>query len=129
MSRLIQTQPRNPALGIAAAVSGHAMGTQQKITFASKIQSMDKTNKKDTSVLTPSQIAWVVKDLEKAKTFFQEMLGVTNFSPTVTTRLKEYDETYYGEPSNAENLVAMTYSGGTTLTLKTRSISTKGVRQ
>lgn len=40
------------------------------------------------------------------------MLGVSNFSETVTTRLKEYDGTYYGDPSNAENLVAMAYSGG-----------------
>jgi methylmalonyl-CoA/ethylmalonyl-CoA epimerase len=78
---------------------------------------MDKTNKKDSSWLTPTQIAWVVKDVEKSKTFFQEMFGVTNFSSTVTTRLKEYDGTYYGEPSNAENLVAMTYSGGTFIEL------------
>jgi methylmalonyl-CoA/ethylmalonyl-CoA epimerase len=78
---------------------------------------MDKTTNKVTSGLTPTQIAWVVKDLEKAKIFFQEMLGVTNFSPTVTTRLKDYDGTYYGEPSNAENLVAMTYSGGTFIEL------------
>jgi hypothetical protein len=74
---------------------------------------MDKTNKKDTSGLTPSQIAWVVKDVEKSKTFFQEMFGVTNFSPTGTTRLKDYDGTYYGELVDAENLVTMTYSGET----------------
>lgn len=59
-----------------------------------------------------AQIAWVVKDVETAKTFFQDMLGVSNFSETVTTRLKEYDGTYYGAPSNGENLVAMAYSGG-----------------
>lgn len=74
-------------------------------------------NKKDTSRLAPAQIAWVVKDVEKAKTFFQEMLGVTNFSPTMTTRLNEFDATYYGEPSDAENLVSMTYSGGTFIEL------------
>jgi len=74
---------------------------------------MDKTNKKDNFGLTPSQIAWVVKDVEKSKTFFQEMFGVTNFSPTGTTRLQDYDGTYYGKPADAENLVAMTYSGGT----------------
>lgn len=78
---------------------------------------MVKTDKKDTSELTPTQIAWVVKDIEKAKTFFQEMLEVTNFSPTVATRLNEYDGTYYGEPSNAENLVSMVYSGGTFIEL------------
>ena len=78
---------------------------------------MDKTNKKDTSGLTPTQIAWVVQDVEKSKTFFQDMLGVTNFSPTVTTRLKDYDGTYYGEPSDAENFVTMAYSGGTFIEL------------
>ena len=74
---------------------------------------MDKTNKKDTPGLTPSQIAWVVKDVEKSKTFFQEMFGVKNFMPTDTTRLQDYDGTYYGELVDAENLVTMTYSGGT----------------
>ena len=78
---------------------------------------MDNTNKKDTPGLTLTQIAWVVKDVEKSKTFFQEMLGVANFSPTVATRLKEYDGTYYGKPCNAENLVAMAYSGGTFIEL------------
>lgn len=74
---------------------------------------MNKLNNKDTVVLTPTQIAWVVKDVEKTKTFFKEMLGVKNFSPTGTTRLQDYDGTYYGQPADAENLVAMTYSGGT----------------
>ncbi len=78
---------------------------------------MNKTYKKDTSVLTLAQIAWVVKDVEKAKIFFKEMLGVTGFSPTVTTRLQEYEGTYYGKSSDAENLVAMAYSGGTFIEL------------
>ncbi len=64
-----------------------------------------------------AQIAWVVKDIEKSKTFFQQMLGVSNFSPTMTTHLKEYDATYYGEPSDAANLVALAYSGGTFIEL------------
>ena len=71
------------------------------------------TNNKVNLGLTPSQIAWVVKDLEKSKTFFHEMFGVTNFSPTATTRLQDFDGTYYGQPADAENLVTMTYSGGT----------------
>ncbi|MGH2666394.1 VOC family protein [Flavobacterium sp.] len=76
---------------------------------------MDKIQ--EISGLIPTQIAWVVKDVEKSKNFFQKMLGVANFSPTFTTRFKEYDGTYYGEPSDAENLVAMTYSGGTFIEL------------
>jgi hypothetical protein len=73
---------------------------------------MDNKDKKASLNLNFAQIAWVVKDVETAKTFFQDMLGVNNFSETVTTRLEDYDGTYYGAPSNAENLVAMAYSGG-----------------
>ena len=71
---------------------------------------MDKRN---TPGLTPTQIAWVVKDVEKSKTFFREMFGVKNFMPTGTTRLQDYDGTYYRQPADAENLVTMTLSGGT----------------
>lgn len=74
---------------------------------------MENKNKKDTLGLKPSQIAWVVKDIEKSKTFFKEMFGIKNFMPTGTTRLQDYDGTYYGELADAENLVTMTYSGGT----------------
>jgi methylmalonyl-CoA/ethylmalonyl-CoA epimerase len=60
-----------------------------------------------------TQIAWVVKDLDKSKAFFQELYGVTNFMPTSTTRLQDFDGTYYGNLADAENLVTMTYAGGT----------------
>ena len=73
---------------------------------------MDNADKKASLNLNFAQIAWVVKDVETAKRFFQDMLGVSNFSETVTTRLKEYDGTYYGAPSNGENFVSMAYSGG-----------------
>lgn len=72
---------------------------------------MDNTDDKVSYKLDFAQIAWVVKDVEVAKTFFQEMLGVSNFSQTVITRFIEYDGTYYGEPSNVENLVSIAYSG------------------
>jgi len=87
---------------------------QKSTVFADKQKkiSMDNKNKKISSGLNFSQIAWVVKDVERTKTFFHEMLGVHNFSETVTSRLKEYDATYYGKPSDAENLVTMAYSGG-----------------
>lgn len=74
------------------------------------MNNQDKTN---IGGLKPSQIAWVVNDLEKTKKFFQEMFGVKNFMSTGTTRLQDYDGTYYGELVDAENLVTMTYSGGT----------------
>ena len=89
---------------------------------------MDNPDNNDPFRLIFTQIAWIVKDVEKAKTFFQEMPGVSNFSQTVTTRLKEYDATYYGEPSNAENLVTMAYSGGTFIEL-IQPISGKSIFQ
>ncbi|MDQ3019293.1 MAG: VOC family protein [Bacteroidota bacterium] len=73
---------------------------------------MNNTDKKGSFKLNFTQIAWVVKDVETAKTFFKEMLGENNFSKTAITRLNEYDGTYYGNPSDAENFVSMAYSGG-----------------
>lgn len=59
------------------------------------------------------QIAWVVKDIEVAKKFFQDTMGITNFSNVDTIRAKDFQATYYGEPSNGESLVSIAYSGGT----------------
>ena len=73
--------------------------------------------KKSTNGLKPAQIAWVVKDVEKTKSFFQQMFGVANFSSTGITRLQDYDGTYYGEQADAENYVAMAYAGGTFIEL------------
>jgi len=62
--------------------------------------------------LTLTQIAWVVKDIETTLRFFQDVMGISNFSKVDTIRVKEFDATYYGKPSNAESLVSMAYSGG-----------------
>ncbi len=43
---------------------------------------MENSDKKAFSELNFAQIAWVTKDVERAKTFFQEVLGVSNFSET-----------------------------------------------
>ena len=59
-----------------------------------------------------SQIAWVVKDITDMEIFFKDTMGISNFSKVETNRAKQYDGTYYGKPSNAENLVSMAYSGG-----------------
>ena len=59
-----------------------------------------------------SQIAWVVKDITVTEIFFKDTMGISNFSKVETNRAKQYDGTYYGKPSNAENLVSMAYSGG-----------------
>ncbi len=39
---------------------------------------MENTDKKASSELNFAQIAWVTKDVERAKTFFQEVLSVSN---------------------------------------------------
>lgn len=59
-----------------------------------------------------AQIAWVVKDIEAAERFFRESMGIGNFSKAEIVRLKEFKGTYYGEPTDAENLVSMAYNGG-----------------
>ena len=69
---------------------------------------MDTTMTKTSLGLNFAQIAWVVKDIETTLRFFQEVLGI-KFSKVDTIRVKEFGATYYGEPSNAESLVAMAY--------------------
>jgi catechol-2,3-dioxygenase len=76
---------------------------------------MDTT--KNSLDLNIAQIAWVVKDVNASQSFFQDVLGISNFSNVQTIRVKEFDATYYGEPSDAESLVSMAYSGGTFIEL------------
>jgi methylmalonyl-CoA/ethylmalonyl-CoA epimerase len=64
-----------------------------------------------------AQIGWVVKDIVISEKFFKDMMGISNFSKVTISRAKEYKGTYYGKPSNAENLVTMAYSGGTFIEL------------
>ncbi len=78
---------------------------------------MDTTMTKTSLGLNFAQIAWVVKDIKTAKNFFQDVMGIHNFSKVETIRAKEFEGTYYGKPSNAESLVAMAYSGGTFIEL------------
>ena len=78
---------------------------------------MDNPITKTSLGLNFAQIAWVVKDITVAKKFFQDVLGISNLSNVVTIRVKEFDATYYGEPSDAESLVSQAYSGGTFIEL------------
>ena len=64
-----------------------------------------------------AQIAWVVKDIRVSVRFFKETMGISNFSKVETIRVKDFEGTYYGKPSNAESLVAQAYSGGTFIEL------------
>ena len=58
------------------------------------------------------QVAWVVKDINSAEGFFRNILGVDNFGNAIKIRAQEFEGTYYGEPSDAEWLVSIAYSGG-----------------
>ena len=58
------------------------------------------------------QIAWVVKDITVTENFFKDTMGISTFSKVATSRAKDYEGTYYGKPSDAENLVSQAYSGG-----------------
>jgi methylmalonyl-CoA/ethylmalonyl-CoA epimerase len=73
---------------------------------------MDSILAKTLSALNFAQIGWVVKDITVTARFFKDTMGISNFSKVETSRAKEYEGTYYGKPSNAENLVAMAYAGG-----------------
>ena len=66
--------------------------------------------------LTLSQVAWVVKDIRAAEIFFKETMGL-NIGRIETSKAGDYNGTYYGEPSDAESLVAHGYSGGTFIEL------------
>jgi len=64
-----------------------------------------------------TQVAWVVKDIKAAERFFNETLGIDNFSKTEIIRLGEFHGTYYGKPSKASSLVSIAYNAGTFLEL------------
>ncbi|GAB3227395.1 VOC family protein [Spirosoma arcticum] len=62
--------------------------------------------------LNLAQIAWVVNDITITERFFKDTLGISKFSKVEVSRAKDYEGTYYGKPSNAENLVSVAYPGG-----------------
>ena len=80
--------------------------------FHPKSNFMDTIATKTSFDLQFTQIAWVVKDIKAAKRFFTKAMGVSNFSQPQIMRLKEFEATFYGEPSDAETLVSMAYTGG-----------------
>jgi hypothetical protein len=64
-----------------------------------------------------TQVAWVVKDIGMAENLFKSLIGAGNFRTPVTIRSQEFEGTYYGEPSDAEWLVSIVYSGGSFIEL------------
>ncbi len=73
---------------------------------------MDTIMTKTSLGLNFAQIAWVVKDITVTEKFFKDTMGISNFGKVATSRAKDYEGTYYGKPSTAENLVSQAYSGG-----------------
>ncbi|MBC8046249.1 MAG: VOC family protein [Fimbriimonadaceae bacterium] len=78
---------------------------------------MDTIATKTSSDLQFTQIAWVVKDIKAAEKIFRETMGINNFSKAEIIRLKEFEGTHYGEPSDAESLVTIAYTGETFIEL------------
>ena len=78
---------------------------------------MDTIATKTFSDLQFTQIAWVVKDIKATERIFRETMGIRNFSEAEIIRLADFEGTHYGEPSDAESLVAMAYTGETFIEL------------
>ena len=78
---------------------------------------MDTTTTNSSVDLQFAQIAWVVKDIKAAEKMFRETMGIRNFSDAEIIRLAEFEGTHYGEPSDAESLVTMAYTGETFIEL------------
>jgi methylmalonyl-CoA/ethylmalonyl-CoA epimerase len=64
-----------------------------------------------------TQIAYVVKDIKDAIRFFQDIIGIANFSSVIPIHACEVHGTYYSKPSDAEWLVSVAYSGGSFIEL------------
>ena len=64
-----------------------------------------------------AQIGWVVKDIAAAERFFKDTMNIGNFSKAEIIRAQDFEATYFGKPSNAENLTSMVFSGGTFIEL------------
>jgi predicted mannosyl-3-phosphoglycerate phosphatase (HAD superfamily) len=71
----------------------------------------------ETNNLKLTQIAWVVKDIKAAERMFRETMGISNFSKPDIIRLKDFEGTHYGKPSDAESLVSIAYTGDTFIEL------------
>src|SRR5688500_10249939 len=57
------------------------------------------------------QIAWVVKDIVAAETFFREVIGIRNFVKMENLRAEELEGSYYGKPGTYSFHLYMAYSG------------------
>jgi methylmalonyl-CoA/ethylmalonyl-CoA epimerase len=78
---------------------------------------MDTTTTNTSFDLQFTQIAWVVKDIKATERIFRETMGISNFGKAEIIRLAEFEGTHYGEPSDAESLVTIAYTGETFIEL------------
>ena len=53
-----------------------------------------------------------IKDIKAAERFFNQ-LGIVNFSKAEIIRLKDFESTHYGKPSDGESLVTLAFTGDT----------------
>jgi len=74
---------------------------------------MNSIQTKTSVDLKLTQIAWVVKDIEAAESFFKDTLGISGFGKPMTIRAQDFKATYYGKLADAESLVSMAYSDET----------------
>lgn len=78
---------------------------------------MDTIATKTSLELQFTQIGWVVKDIKAAERVFRETMGISTFGKAEIIRLEEFEGTHYGEPSDAESLVTIAYTGETFIEL------------
>jgi hypothetical protein len=57
------------------------------------------------------QIAWVVKDIQKAEKYFNEVMGVPEFLKMENLKASELEGTYFGKPADYVFHLYLAYSG------------------
>jgi hypothetical protein len=58
-----------------------------------------------------SQVAWVVKNIHAAETFFRDVIGIGNFVKLENLRAQDLEGTYYGQQADFQFHLYMAYSG------------------
>src|SRR5215472_9721329 len=63
------------------------------------------------------QVAFVVRDLEQAQSFFTKQMGISRFYVIENFGKKATDKTYRGRPTEHNFTIALAYSGDTQIEL------------
>ncbi|GAA4454300.1 hypothetical protein GCM10023189_20570 [Nibrella saemangeumensis] len=64
-----------------------------------------------------AQVAWVVRDIQAAETFFRNTLGLSAFVRLENQRAEDLNGMYYGQPGDFVFHLSLAYSGDTMLEL------------